>query len=158
MSTPLRSREHILETLSAFPGDLARVVFGDKDEEALYRPGSDGGWGVVEILPHLKDWEEIYFERAKLLVEEGRPHLPGHDDELWPIERDYRGQDPRDVFAAFEALRKEHVDYLSSLDLEAWDRVGEHSSYGEISLHWMENHVCDHDQEHLDQARDALAG
>jgi hypothetical protein len=157
VSTSLRSREHILETLISFPDDLARAVFGGDDDEALYRPGSDGGWGVVEILPHLKDWEVIYFERARSFIEEDRPHLAGHDDELWPIERDYRGQNPREVFAEFKRLREKHVDFLRGLAPEDWERVGEHSSYGEITLHWMENHVCDHDLEHLEQARDALA-
>ena len=30
-------------------------------------------------------------------------------------------------------------------------------SFGDVTLHWLADHMCDHDQEHLDQARDALA-
>jgi len=153
----LRSREHILEQLEGFPGDLERVIFANHvSEEDILRPGSDGGWGITEILPHLRDWEVIFLERARKLLAEDHPHIPGHDDSLWPIERDYRGQDPGEVFEEFRVLRSEHATYLRGLAAEAWARTGEHSVYGEITLHWMANHVCDHDQEHLNQARDVL--
>jgi hypothetical protein len=155
----LKSREHILEQLERFPDDLERVIFADHvTEEDILRPGSDGGWGITEILPHLRDWEAIYFERARKIVDEENPHIAGYDDSLWPIERDYRGQDPEEVFEEFRAMRTEHVTYLQSLPAEAWSRTGEHSLWGEMTLHWMENHVSDHDQEHLIQARDVLAG
>lgn len=152
-----RTREAILTALAAYPDELARLVFAGGDPEALMRPASDGGWGVVEILPHLRDWEEIFLDRARAIVEQDRPHLPAYDDELWAIERDYRGQDPHATFEHFRELRSRLVDYLRALPPEAWDRVGEHGAFGEITLQWMANHVVDHDQEHLQQARDALA-
>ncbi len=122
------------------------------------RPASDGGWGVVEILPHLRDWEEIYLDRAHAIVEQDNPGLPGYDDELWAIERDYRGQDPRATFEHFRQMRADLVGFLRSLAPETWSRRGEHGYYGEITLQWMADHICDHDQEHLRQVRDALAG
>lgn len=158
MESPRRSREQILEDLTGFPDDLRRLLFSAHVDDALYRPGSDGGWGIVEILPHLRDWEEIYLERARRIVEEENPDLPGVDDALWPIERDYRGQDPREVFDDFSDLRQEHIDLLLELPPEAWSRTGEHSLYGPMTLGWMEDYVCDHDSEHLDQAREVLAG
>ena len=159
MDNALRSREHILEKLEGFPDDLERVIFADHvSEEDIFRPGSDGGWGIAEILPHLRDWEAIFFERARRIVGEDHPHLPGFDDSLWPIERDYRGQNPVAVFEEFRSLRADHVAFLYDLPPGAWARTGEHSVYGEITLHWMANHVCDHDQEHLTQARDVLGG
>jgi hypothetical protein len=154
----LKSREHILEQLERFPDDLERVIFAEHvTDEDILRPGSDGGWGITEILPHLRDWETIYFERARKIVDEDNPHIAGYDDSLWPIERDYRGQDPEEVFEEFRSLRAEHVRYLQALPAEAWSRTGEHSLWGEMTLHWMENHVSNHDQEHLTQAKDVLA-
>ena len=158
MEPSRRSREQILEELAGFPDDLRRLVFSAHDEDDLYRPGSDGGWGIVEVLPHLRDWEEIYFERARRIVQEDEPELPGYDDALWPIERDYRGQDPREVFDEFANLRREHVEFLLELAPDDWERAGIHSLYGKITLGWMEDYVCDHDSEHLDQAREVLAG
>ena len=98
MENTLKSREHILEQLEGFPDELERVIFADHvTDEDIFRPGSDGGWGVIEVLPHLRDWEAIYMERARMIVDEDNPHIAGYDDSLWPIERDYRGQDPEQV-------------------------------------------------------------
>jgi uncharacterized damage-inducible protein DinB len=148
-----------VEVLEGFPEDLKRIVFTDGvSPEDFLRPGSDGGWGVSEILPHLRDWEEIFLERTQRIINEDHPHIPGVDDSLWPIERDYRGQDPERVFASFQALREEHLALIRSLSAAAWNRTGEHSLFGTVSLHWMLNHVCDHDEEHLQQAREVLSG
>jgi len=157
VANPLRSPEAIISALETFPDELGRAIFGGDDPDALNRPASDGGWGVVEILPHLSDWEEIYAERIRKLAEEEKPYLPGVDDTLWSIERDYRGQDPTETFKRFRVLREAKVGFLRSLPNEAWSRTGEHGYYGEVTLQWLTDHVVDHDQEHLQQARDALA-
>lgn len=157
MSRPMRSPDEIMAHLNAYPDEFARIIDNVNDREELMHPASDGGWGVVEILPHLRDWEEIYFQRLSSIVEENGPYLPGFDDSLWSIERDYRGQDPRTTFAEFCALRQRTVDLLTSLPVKAWSRTGEHGYYGEISLQWLADHIVEHDQEHLQQARDALA-
>lgn len=152
-----RPPAEIIAELSSFPDELARAVFSGNDPESLMQPSSDGGWGVVEIIPHLRDWDAIYFERARKIVNEENPHLPAFDDTLWSIERDYREQDPRLTFEDFRKKRGEFVDFLKSLPESAWDRVGNHSYYGEITLAWMGNHIIEHDQEHLEQAKDALS-
>ena len=157
MANPLRSPEAIVSALETFPEELSRAVFGNDDPEALMRPASDGGWGVVEVLPHLADWEEIYLERLRRTAVEEHPYLAGFDDSLWSIERDYRGQDPRESFERFSDLRAATVEFLKSLPAESWTRAGEHGYYGEVTLQWLADHICDHDQEHLQQARDALA-
>ena len=150
-----RSRETILRALAAFPDEVARALEG-RSPEMLTRPGRDGNWGVVEIVPHLRDWEELYLDRARAIVEHDRPFLPAYDDDLWPIERDYRGQDPRQVLEHFRELRTRLVDYLRSLPEDAWERIGEHEMYGAITLRWMTDHICDHDQQHFAQMQDAL--
>ena len=151
-----RSRDEILRVLAHFPAEFKRTVLDAADRDALMRPAFDGGWGIVEVLPHLRDWEEIYLDRANRILNEDRPALPGFDDTLWSIERDYRGQDPYETFAAFAALREDLVALLQEATPDQWERIGVHGAYGVITLHWMADHICDHDHEHLQQARDAL--
>lgn len=157
LEATLKPREDILTALEAFPEEFGRVAISGRELETLRQPGSDGGWGVVEVLCHLADWDEIYLERARRFIDEEKPYLPGYDDELWPIERNYRGQNPLQVFARFLELRQEHVDFLRSLSPEQWERTGEHGYFGDITLHFLENHVYEHDQEHLSQARDVVS-
>jgi hypothetical protein len=152
----LRTRETILAELAGMPVEFERLVLRQADRDDLMRPAPDGGWGVVEILPHLRDWEEIYFDRAVAIVTTDLPRLQAFDDSLWEIERDYRGQDPEDSLAQFAELRERLVAYLTDLPHDAWQREGDHSAYGRITLQWMADHICDHDREHLQQALDAV--
>jgi hypothetical protein len=157
VTNPVRTPEAILAELASFPDEFYRLVLAGHEGDDLLRPARDGGWGVVEILPHLRDWEEIYTDRAHKLVTEERPHLPAYDDELWAIERDYRGQNPIETFEQFREMRGQLVEFLGELSPEMWQRQGEHGAYGSITLQWLTDHMCDHDREHLQQAQDALA-
>jgi hypothetical protein len=154
---PRRDRETVLADLAAFPDAFERVAMRNHDPEDWLRPAADGGWGIVEILPHLRDWEEIYLDRAGQILRADVPRLPAYDDELWAIERDYRRQNPAETLEQFRELRRQFVALLSELSPEAWQREGEHGAYGRITLHWMADHVCDHDHEHVQQALEALA-
>ena len=91
------------------------------------------------------------------MLAEDRPSLPADDDELWAIERDYRGQDPRRTLDRFRDLRSELVAALRDLPPEAWERAGEHEVAGPVTLRWLTERIRAHDHEHLDQIRDALA-
>ncbi len=152
----LRSREAILAELASLPVEFDRLVVRPYDRETLIQPAADGGWGVVEILPHLRDWESIYFDRARAIVEEDSPRLMAQDDSLWAIERDYRSQNPANSLAELSEMRERLVAFLSDLPPGAWERTGHHSAFGEITLHVLMNQLCDHDREHLDRALDAV--
>jgi hypothetical protein len=151
-----RSVEAIVKALSTLPGELARLVNGKSDEQ-LARPAQDGGSGMVEILPHLRDWEVILADRVDLVLTEDAPTLEDYDDALWAIEHGYWEQDPRQALAEFSELRAALVERLESLDPAEWNRVGILARQGRVTLHWLLNLFCDHDAKHLVQARDVLA-
>ncbi len=153
-----RTRDETIEELASFPDEFARMILRGHSDDQLRQPASDGGWGVVEILPHLRDWELIYLERIEKILAEEHPELPGFDDTLWSIERDYRGQDPRATFDELKEARAKLVILISAAPPEDWNRTGQHSYYGDITLAWLCDHICDHDHEHFEQARDALSG
>ena len=154
--TVRRSPDEIVSALAAMPGGLERMLDG-RPEEALMRPARDGGWGVVEVLPHLRDWEEIFGQRVQAILTTDHPSLESFDDELWAIERDYRGQDPMATLAHFRELREDLVDKVRDLPPEAWERTAEHEVHGPITLGWLVDRITSHDTEHCEQIRDALA-
>ena len=63
MNTSIPSRDAIVEALIAFPEEFGRVAVEGRNRDDLFQPGSDGGWGIIEILCHLADWEEIYLDK-----------------------------------------------------------------------------------------------
>ncbi|MDQ3514913.1 MAG: DinB family protein [Chloroflexota bacterium] len=148
--------DEIVAALAAMPGQIDRSLNGQPDE-ALVRPARDGGWGVVEIMPHLRDWEEIFLQRVRAILTEDRPFLESYDDELWVIERDYRGQDTASTLDQFRQVREELVEMLRDLPAEAWHRTAEHEVHGPITLLWLAGQIASHDAEHREQVRDALA-
>jgi len=150
------SPERIIADLTAFPDDLSRLL-ADQPKEALLAPASDGGLGVVELLPHLRDWEQIFLGRVDQILMEDGPVLPAFDDELWAIERDYRGQDPAVVLREFLSLRADLVEHLAHADEESWHRTAEHETYGEITLLWLAGQVVASDADHAARIRDALS-
>ena len=148
--------DSIVAALSAFPDELSRLL-ADQSRDALMAPASDGGPGVVELLPHLRDWEQIFLDRIDAIVGLDHPTLSAHDDELWAIERDYRGQDPARVLKEFVTLRAETVEHLSHLPESAWSRTAEHETAGEISLLWVGTRLVESDRDHAERIREALS-
>ncbi|MCC6314713.1 MAG: DinB family protein [Thermomicrobiales bacterium] len=151
------SAEHeaLVDQLRAFPAEVARAIEG-VPEEALKRPGSDGGWGVAEVLGHLRDWEEVFRDRIRAIRSEDRPALPAYDDALWEIEHDYGAQTPQSALNSFEAVRSETVGLLADLTPQEWEQVGIHSSHGPITIRWIAEYLRGHDADHLRQIREAL--
>jgi hypothetical protein len=151
-----RSPETVIETLASVPVDIERLMEG-RSREDLMRPAQDGGWGLVEIIPHFRDWEEVNGDRLTQVLAENPATLEEQDDSLWAIEHGYREMDPREVFEKFAALRADLVERLGELDDEDWQRIVILPKQGRVTLHWLMNKLCDHDAKHLMQARDVLA-
>jgi len=151
-----RSVEAIIAALASVPVEIGRLIDG-KSAEDLARPAQDGGWGLVEIMPHLRDWEEIIGERVTAILAEDEPALEGHDDSLWAIEHGYRDQDTLAVFEEYAERRNALVERLRDLAADDWRRVGILPKRGRVTLHWLMESVCDHDAKHVVQAREVLA-
>ena len=125
--------------------------------DALTQPSHDGGAAVVEVLAHLRDWDEEVGEWVtRILSEETPPHLDVPDDSLWAIEHDYAQQDPAQVLADFHKHRTELTHCLAELPDDAWDRVGNVADTGNQSLQVILDGVCSRDAEHLARMREAL--
>ncbi|MDQ3541541.1 MAG: DinB family protein [Chloroflexota bacterium] len=151
-----RSIDGIRTALAAVPDELARLL-ADRSQEELSQASQDGGWGIVEILPHFLDWERVIRSRVDRILAEDTPELEEHDDSLWAIEHDYSSQNPQTALAAFRNERLALVNLLEALDDAAWNRGGILPKHGGITLHWLLNNVCDHDARHVMQVKDVLA-
>ena len=65
--------------LQNLPDDLARQL----------RDGDDG-WSIIEIVCHLRDFDQIFYDRALMMLNLTHPQLPAFDHEAMAIERDYQ--------------------------------------------------------------------
>ena len=146
----------LLRDLAAYPDRIRQLVAG-KSLGKLREPARDGGWGVVDNLCHLRDWQQVFLERAQLIVSEDDPVLEALDDSLWEIERSYRSDDPSRALAEFAELRAEFVALLDAAEPDDWDRRGQHTLRGPLTLRMVGEHLREHDREHDRQLRNVVA-
>jgi hypothetical protein len=151
-----RPIDEVKTALGSVSVEMTRLLEGRTGDD-LMQPANDGGWGIVEIAPHFRDWEVVIADRVQRILAEEEPVLEEHDDSLWAIEHDYRSQDPREAMAEFRTLREALVKRVSALPDSAWLRRATIPKRGVITLHWLLDNLCDHDAKHLMQSRDVLA-
>jgi hypothetical protein len=151
-----RTTQAVVAALAAVPGDLERLING-KTAEDLAQPAQDGRWGLIEILPHFCDWEEICLDRVNRILNEDVPALEDYDDSLWAIEHEYSQQDPIKTLRQFTELRGALVERVGNLAPEQWEREAVLPKRGRITLFWLLDNLTAHDAKHVVQARDVLA-
>jgi hypothetical protein len=149
------ARDDLLGRLRRFPDRLRRLV-EQQPEDILRQAGSGGGWGAVEILAYLRDWDEVVTEHVDQILGEDEPELTEYDTDLWAIERDYAEEDPFEVIDQFEQLRDRLVDHLSELPAAQWQRTGVKADDQRVALEDLIRELEAHDQQNLNTLRDLL--
>ena len=98
---------------------------------------------MVEVLCHLRDWEKIYVSRIQRMMAEDEPTFESVDDSLWPIDREYHKQRPREVLEDFARHRSRLVDVLMELNVSGWGRHGYTPRQGRVSIGWYADHIAE---------------
>lgn len=153
-----RSREERLARVARTAGELAAAV-QSADPTALSRRPDARNWAAVEVLCHLRDNEEWFLERMKLIITMDEPRFPATNPDRWASERQYLSNDAKMALAAFTRRREETVAFLRRLGPDEWHRAGVHAdSRGRRTIDEFLSVMAWHDDNHLDQLRRALPG
>ncbi len=131
---------------------ILRHLLATLDDERAreLRDGADG-WSIIEILCHLRDFDEIFQSRAKMMLEQDSPQLPAYDHEAMAIERDYQNQTLAGALHALDASRGRFIQFFRELSPEQWTRGGIHPEKGAFSMTDALMQVALHDLDHLEQ-------
>lgn len=148
-------REEALDKLSRTPDRVDRLV-EQHPHDLLCQAGAGGGWGAVEIMAFLRDWDEVVSERAASMLSETEPQFADEDPDLWSIERDYHSEDPAEVAAAFRERREALIDRLRSLNNDQWQRTGRMPAGTIVTLEDLITELVASDQEQMDALREIL--
>lgn len=148
---------NLIERLKATARDLVSLTSG-LSAAALQRRPSLRDWSAAMVISHLADAELVYALRVKQVLVDDRPHFMPYDENAW-VERFTRvEEDVKDALARWRLVREHTVRLLESLEDAEWRRAGVHSARGELSMRQLVTLLADHDRQHLDQLRRALAG
>ena len=136
---------------------LGHILHGVTGERArALRDGPDG-WSIIEIVCHLRDFDEIFYQRARMMQAQEQPQLPAYDHEAMAIERAYQQEDLATAYGALQASRARFIAFLVGLSPEQWERDGAHPERDSFTMTDAAMQVGLHDLDHLEQITRVLA-
>jgi len=133
---------------------LGLVLDGVTQEQAETLREGDDGWTILEIVCHLRDYQEIFMGRAQQMLNEDNPTLTPYDAdarEAMIIEREYAKQNLQAVFNDYVATRHTFIKLMESLDDADLDRIGTHPMIGTVAVATPIYHTTLHDADHTEQ-------
>ena len=136
---------------------LGQLLQGVSDEQArALRDGADG-WSIIEIVCHLRDFDEIFYKRALMMQAQDHPQLPAYDHEAMAIEGAYQNEDLGKAFNALKASRQQFIAFFDSLTPQQWQRDGVHPERESFTMTDAAMQVGLHDLDHLEQITRVLS-
>ena len=153
-----RPREERLARIARTPGELADAMRGAAAAVLARRPAPES-WAATEVICHLRDNEEWFLERMRLILAMDLPRFVATNPDRWADERQYLTNEAAAALAAFARRRRETLEFLRPLEPDAWARAGVHvDSRGRRTIDEFLSVMAWHDDNHLDQLRRALDG
>ena len=116
-----------------------------------WRDGGEGGWTALEALCHVRDFNAIFFERARSVIEQENPAFIPRNHLQMLIDGQYNQQDPIAVLETLVADRANLVAFYEALTPEQLERTGIHAEYGLLTLYDLMQQVGHHDADHTEQ-------
>ena len=128
----------------------------DIPDEVLRRPEAPGKWSVTAVIQHLADSELVFGFRARMILSEDRPALPGFDQDRWASLFRYGEVSCDSALAQLSVLRTANLAALRPLGRAELARVGMHSERGPESLGRLMELMAAHDLVHRRQIERVL--
>ena len=138
----------LIDDYLAGPQKLRDAIDGMTDEEIDAAPIS-GKWSTRQVICHIADYEPIYADRMKRIIVEENPTMFGGDPDVFAAGLAYDERDIEEELQLLEAVRKHVARILKTLKPEQFDRTGNHSEDGPISLEVLLQRITNHIPHHI---------
>ncbi|HUP02952.1 MAG TPA: DinB family protein [Bryobacteraceae bacterium] len=142
--------EGLLERVRRGPELLAVVLTGVFGEEEDFSP-APGKWSARQIMAHLADAEVVFAHRLRQIAGDDNPTLIAFDQEAWARNLNYAGRKPKQSLEAFRRLRAENHELLKNLPSNAFERAGNHTEAGRMTLTQLVERNANHTESHARQ-------
>jgi len=136
---------------------LAVVLTGVFGEEEDFTTAS-GKWSVRQIVAHLADAELVAAHRFRQVIAEDNPTIVAFDQDAWTRNLDYARRKPKQSLETFRRMRAENYELLKELPASAYERAGNHTENGRMTLRQLLEGFAQHAESHarqLQEIRDA---
>jgi DinB superfamily len=129
---------------------LAMVLTGVFGEEEDFVP-APGKWSPRQIVAHLADAELVGAHRMRQVIAEENPTLIAYDQDAWTRNLDYARRKPKQSLESFRRIRAENYELLKELPESAFERTGNHSENGPMTLRRLLEGYAEHAESHARQ-------
>ena len=147
---PKKVEAYLMIALAGAPDVFDALLQGMTEVEADRRPDPDR-FTIREAMAHLADWESVFRGRLLQTRDGDNATLQGYDEGQWAIDHDYAHSDWREQARRFHEERQELIALLRSLTPAQWERTGNHTEVGPITMEQQALLVCVHDGYHQQQ-------
>jgi hypothetical protein len=153
---PILTPEKALRTLRKNPLILDAILRDVTQKRAASATDGPDGWSVLEVMCHLLDFEEIFFTRARRILNETKPHFQAVDQLELVRLHDYKHQDLRDRFERYVELRRQLIALIEHSTDAQWSRRGVYADSTVVTLLELAINIGLHDVNHIEQIVRAL--
>lgn len=143
--------QDLLDGYEKLPDILIGLLRHHPEDALRNARGGDENWSVIEVLCHLRDAEEYALARNRAMRDQLNPSLLPYDQEQLAIERGYAKANLQDTLQTFVNLRRTHLAELAALAPADWERTGQHTEQGQITILTHTLHMISHDLVHAAQ-------
>jgi hypothetical protein len=124
-------------------------VFGE-EEDFVRAPGK---WTVRQIVAHLADAELVGGHRFRQVLAEDQPTLIAYDQDAWAANLDWTRRKPKQSLDTFRRLRAENYELLKDAPEAAFERTGNHTVNGPMTLRQLAEGFIHHTESHARQVQ-----
>lgn len=143
----------LLERFRRGPELVAVVLTGVFGEEEDFVTAS-GKWSIRQIVAHLADADLVGAHRFRQIIAEDNPTIVAFDQDRWTKNLDYGRRKPKQALETFRRIRAENYDLLKELPAAAFDRAGNHTERGRLTLAEMLEGYAEHAESHARQMQE----
>jgi uncharacterized damage-inducible protein DinB len=141
------ARAAAIEAIATLPAAVAAAVRG-LDDRQLDTPYRDGGWTLRQVVHHLADSHVNAYVRHKLVATETEPPLKAYDENAWAVLADAAGPVTGSL-QLLAALHERWAVFLRSLPAVAFQRLGQHTENGPMTLDALVGLYAWHGRHHV---------
>ncbi len=148
---PILNPFKALRSLHRTPVILEAVLRNVTQEQAQQFTDGPDGWSVLYVMCHIADYEFIYSERMRLMLETDDPLFPDVDNDALIRDHNYAGQNLREAFQRYADQRRVLIALLEGLNDDQWARRGTYLTAGEGTVLTLAINIALHDLNHIEQ-------
>jgi uncharacterized damage-inducible protein DinB len=128
---------------------LLRETIAGMTAEQIDAAPVPGKWSTRQVICHIADFEPVYADRMKRVIAEDNPTMFGGDPDLFAARLAYDARDVDGELQLIEATRRHTAGILRTLPADAFQRTGNHSADGPITLETLLRRIAGHIPHHV---------